>query len=267
MTQLWALHRTGSLSLMFAGMASLLAVALARAEAPASPRVAIASVVELFTSQGCPKCPPADALLKTYADRPGVLAVTYHVDYWDYLGWRDTFASAFFTERQRGYAAIQGDGMIYTPQVVINGRAHTTGSKAPKIDAAITATTRAFADARISVDLVHRSKMIVVKVGARTATAAPQPDTAKGVDMATVWLLAIQKSATVKIGHGDNSGRTAVYTNVVRRMVPVGSWTGATLEVKLDSDAVKIPGVDACAILVQSGVTGPLLGATPIIDL
>ena len=245
--------------------ASLAAWHHASAQQPkASP--AIAGVIELFTSQGCSSCPPADALLKTYADRPGLLALTYHVDYWDYLGWRDTFANALFSERQRAYAAARGDGLIYTPQVVVNGRVHTTGSKPAKIDAALAATARDLDAARIGVELEPSERMIVVKVAARasTAPATAGPTTAAS---ATVWLVAIQKSATVKIRNGENSGRTVTYTNIVRRIIPVGSWTGAALEVKLDRTAIVVTGVDASAIIVQSGATGPIYGASRIIDL
>jgi hypothetical protein len=195
-----------------------------------------------------------------------MLALTYHVDYWDYLGWRDTFASALYSERQRAYAAARGDGLIYTPQVVVNGRVHTIGSKPAKIDAALAATARDFDAVRIGVEIEPSERMIVVKVAARPSVA-PTAGAASTAGAATVWLLAVQKSATVKIRDGENAGRTATYTNIVRRIIPVGSWTGAALEVKLDRKAIVLSGVDACAVIVQGGVTGPIVGASRVADL
>src|SRR5262249_38071684 len=114
-----------------------------KADGQSQAGVARRAVVELFTSQGCSSCPAADALLKRLADRDDLVALSLSVDYWDYLGWRDTLASPKFAERQRAYARARGDGAIYTPQAVVNGMAHVNGSDEGQIARAIERTSKA----------------------------------------------------------------------------------------------------------------------------
>ncbi len=209
------------------------------------------AVVELFTSQGCSSCPPADALLEKYVTRPDVLALTFPVDYWDYLGWKDTYASPRFSERQRAYAKARGDGSVYTPQAVINGRTHAVGSRKKMIDKSIMAMDRL---APLSVPLTFRveDKMMLIDVG-----ASPDGKSSN----ATVWVAIVQKAGKVKVRRGENGGRTLSYYNIVRELTPVGMWTGEKETIRLDLASMTWPKSDACAVLVQEGIGGPIIGA------
>ncbi len=218
-----------------------------RAEGPK-----IKAVVELFTSQGCSSCPPADALLKTYIDRPDVLALSMPVDYWDYLGWKDTFASPQFSERQRTYAHARGDGNVYTPQVVVNGRTHEVGSRQRLIDKAIIAMDR-LSPISVPVTLRTEDKTMLIEVGQSLDGASKS--------RCTVWLAVVKKTGGVKIKRGENRGRQLTYYNVVRDLSPVGMWTGKAETFRLDSAAINRRDTDAFAVLVQQGAGGPIVGA------
>lgn len=208
-------------------------------------------MLELYTSQGCSSCPPADALMRKLAERKDVIALSLPVDYWDYLGWKDTLASSSYSERQRAYAHQRGDGLIYTPQLVVNGRTHVNGAKLEDIDAAIASTSEAFKTHRISVRIVTDQDKLVITVGARDGSAPS----------ATIWLATIQRAAEVVVRKGENSGRTLTYANVVREMTPVGMWSGKAETIQLERQSVVRPGADACAVIVQKGKAGPILGA------
>jgi hypothetical protein len=209
------------------------------------------AVVELFTSQGCSSCPAADALLHRLADRDDIIALSFPVDYWDYLGWRDTLASPKFSERQRAYARSRGDGAIYTPQVVVNGLAHVNGSDEGQIGRAIetTAKTVAYVPIRLSED---KDKLIIEAAAA--APGAPPKD-------ATLWLAVIATSIEVPIARGENQGKTVTYYNVVRELMPIGMWSGKTLTVQLERSSFMRPGTERCAVLLQQGHAGPIIGA------
>ncbi|MEO8651439.1 MAG: DUF1223 domain-containing protein [Hyphomicrobiaceae bacterium] len=211
------------------------------------------TVIELFTSQGCSSCPTADALLESYADRPDVVALTLPVDYWDYLGWKDTLASPKFSARQRTYAKARGDGRVYTPQVVINGLQHAVGSSATDIDRAIAYTKPKIEAARVGVAVKSANDHVVIQVDAA-------PDAAKATE-ATIWLALISRKVEVKINRGENHGRTIVYHNVVREWMPVGMWNGSAATIKLAHHAIKQSAADGCAIIVQHGDAGPIIGA------
>jgi hypothetical protein len=213
------------------------------------------AVVELFTSQGCSSCPAADALLKTYAERPDVIALSLPVDYWDYLGWKDTLASSKFTERQRAYAKMRGDGRIYTPQIVVNGLMHVNGAHADEIDHAIAKTTGKLAGERIPVTLSSAGDKLTIETG-----PVADGDKAKAKD-GTVWLAVIQKEAHVPIKAGENRGRTLTYCNVVREMKSVGTWSDRPTTITVDRNAISKPSAESYAVLLQSGVTGPIVGA------
>lgn len=211
------------------------------------------TVIELFTSQGCSSCPTADALLETYAGRTDLVALTFPVDYWDYLGWKDTLASPKFSARQRAYAKARGDGRVYTPQVVVNGLTHVVGSSAPEIDKAILATGPQVEPLRVGVRLMSKNEHLVINLD-----AAPDPSKA---GEATIWLALIQRKAEVQIKRGENTGRTVVYHNVVREWMPVGMWNGQAATIKLAHHAIKQSGVDGCAIVVQHGDAGQIVGS------
>lgn len=214
------------------------------------------AVVELFTSQGCSSCPAADALLAKLATRDDLIAISLSVDLWDYLGWRDTLAQAKFSDRQKAYAKVLGDGMVYTPQMVINGRAHVNGSDALKIDSAIEETSSAFAASRVPIQLTVRGNRLLVEVG---------PE-AHAKD-ATVWLAVVSKTVSVPIERGENKGKTITYNNVVRDLMPIGTWHGKTLAVELDRHTFMHKNADSCAVLVQQGRGGAIIGAALLTSL
>lgn len=211
------------------------------------------TVLELYTSQGCSSCPAADALLKAYIDRPDVIALSLPVDYWDYLGWKDTLANAKFTQRQRAYAKMRGDGRIYTPQIIVNGIAHANGAHAKDIDHAIAKTAGKLAGDRIAVRISARNGKVIVETG-----AVAEGDKARD---GIIWLALIQKEAKVQVRGGENHGRALTYYNVVRDLKPVGTWAGKPLTVTLERAAVMTPETQSCAVLLQSGQTGPIIGA------
>lgn len=169
-------------------------------------------VVELFTSQGCSSCPPADRIVGELARDPSLVVLSLPVDYWDYIGWKDTFASPACTARQKGYAAARGDGQVYTPQAVVDGTAHVVGSDRKALESAI----------------ASRASSLKVDVGASVANGRVSVDVGAGAaGKASVWLAEILPRATVEIGRGENAGKTLDYANVVRKMTRLGEWNGA----------------------------------------
>ena len=214
----------------------------------------ITSVVELFTSQGCSSCPPADALMKSYIKQDGVLALSFNVDYWDNLGWKDTLASPKYSQRQRAYARTRGDGQVYTPQAVINGAAHAVGSDRAGIDAKIKATDSKWKGLAVPLVAASRDDSIMI--------AAPSADLARAVSgEATLWLVKFTPRVEVAIARGENSGRTVAYHNVVREFTAVGHWTNTATTAKLSRAELSGCTPGTCAILLQQGGTGAILGA------
>jgi hypothetical protein len=213
------------------------------------------AVLELFTSQGCSSCPPADKLLAAYARRDDVVAFSFSVDIWDYLGWKDTLASHENTERQRDYARKFGDTQVYTPQMVINGVKHVVGSNAGAIDAAIRDSEIA-GGLPVPVAISLSDGAVNIEVGA-TSGSWPM----KGV----LWLILFDRSKTVQIGRGENEGRTITYTNVVRKMQRLQMWKGKAISLSLPQAELYESGADGCAVLLQTeasgGLPGTLLGA------
>ena len=212
------------------------------------------AVLELYTSQGCNSCPPADALLGIYAKRDDLVALTLPVDYWDYLGWKDTFASPKFTARQRAYAKERGDGRIYTPQIVVNGIAHVLGRSAADIDRAIAETSARFAASRVPITTRIEGARIVIEAGDAAL--------ASGAREATIWLAVLQKEAEVPVRSGENRGKSLKYYNIVRELTTVGMWKGKAERFELARDAVKLPDTQSGAVLIQSGTAGPIIGAS-----
>ena len=169
-------------------------------------------LVELFTSQGCSSCPPADAFLHELAERENVIALAMHVDYWDYIGWKDSFAQADFTARQRAYARLGNRKMVYTPQMVINGRDHVVGSNPKDTNRMIAAHHQL----PIEVDLTA-----VRDGGTLSVTGHAMGDS---TDAASIYLLRYQPESTVDIHRGENAGRTISYANVVTDMQVLTTW-------------------------------------------
>lgn len=214
------------------------------------------AVIELFTSQGCSSCPPADKLLAEYAERDDLLVLSFNVDYWDMLGWKDTLASHDNTERQRNYSLARGDGQVYTPQAVIDGRTHVVGSNRDAIDAALSESPDGLP---IPIGLSLAGDSLSVDIGAATEAGMPH---------ATLWLVMYDRSVTVPIERGENSGKTITYSNVVRKLRPIAMWKGEAMAVDLPKSEFKHAKVGSCAVLLQaeteSGLPGEILGAATI---
>jgi hypothetical protein len=210
------------------------------------------AVVELFTSQGCSSCPAADAMLGRLAGRDDLIALSLSVDYWDYLGWKDTLAQPKFSDRQKAYAKVLGDGMVYTPQMVVNGRMHVNGSDAVKIEQAIERTAVAFGSSRVPVRMSAAEGRLIVEVGTEAQSVTKE---------STVWLAVLSKSVDVPIARGENKGKTITYSNVVRDLIPIGTWHGKPMTVELDRDSFMHSHAERCAVLLQQGRGGPIVGA------
>lgn len=249
------MKRRTAISLIVAGLGAV--VAMGQIAPPvAGPAKAAGArapvVVELFTSQGCNSCPPADAFLGRLAARPGVIALAYHVDYWNYLGWRDPFSSRAATKRQKAYRWAMRTSMIYTPQMIVDGRYQGVGSQTGKIDRFI---ARAAATAGLVNVTLTRAGGDMVKA---TLGAAP------GVAEADIRLVFYDKAQVTKIGSGENGGRTITYHCVVRDFRVVGMYDGKATSLTLpakDSNGVKRWGV---AVLVQKPNAGPIIGAAAV---
>jgi hypothetical protein len=233
-------------------MAVVMAVALTGAgqAASAEPR----AVIELFTSQGCSSCPAADALLGKLAHDPNVIALSLPIDYWDYIGWKDTLALPGHTNRQKAYSRVRGDRGVYTPQAIVNGATQALGSDATDIERAIGQSHRNSETLSIPLSLSAVDDKVTVN-----APAAKASD-----ERGEVWLCPVSTSVEVAIGRGENQGRTITYHNAVRRWIKLGEWNGTPATWTVPLKDVKMPGVDAVAVLLQSGTAarpGPMLGA------
>ncbi len=208
-------------------------------------------VVELYTSQGCSSCPPADAFLGELARRQGVLALSFHVDLWNYIGWTDPFSSPASTARQRAYVPTLGQGYVYTPQMVIDGRAQALGSNRATVGRIIDG----FAESqKLSVTLAPEGRD-------RVRVRIPAADYA---GKAAVWLVAYDDEHTTRIDRGENQGRTLSYFHVVRAIRRVGTWSGEAVELSVNLSQEGMSGFGNCAIIVQGEGMGPVLGAAAI---
>ena len=216
------------------------------------------TVIELFTSQGCSSCPPADKLLRKYSRRKDIIALTFNVDYWDYLGWKDTLASPANSARQRSYARARGDGQVYTPQAVINGVRHVVGSYEADIERAIARAKSSRRHQAIPLKMWSEGDTLVIRAGAASKGVKVKP--------ATIWLALVQKKKTVAIKRGENSGRKITYYSVVRELTPVGRWNGQEVTVKLPKHHLKSGGADGCTVLLQVDMAGPILAAAEMKD-
>ena len=213
-------------------------------------------IVELFTSQGCSSCPPADVFAGDLAEQGDVLVLSMPVDYWDFLGWKDTLACPAYSERQRAYARSRSDRNVYTPQMVVNGRVHAIGSYRDQVNKLIETTGADFERERVEVDLALDGNRLRIKIGDGSDTTA--------VNDATIWLALYNKKETVSIGRGENHGRKITYTNVVRELTPIGMWSGAAKEITLPREDLMHIGYDGCAVIVQAKDTGPIYGVASL---
>ena len=221
-------------------MSTTLGSAASFAQAPIRP-----AVVELFTSEGCSSCPPAEVYLGELAQRPDVLALAFHVDYWDGLGWQDRFVIPEATPRQRGYARSLRLSSLYTPQVVVDGSVDLVGSDRNKI-------VRVLKESRtgVSIDIALREDSLAIDIG-------PDSTTVKQSD---VVLFAFAHSAVSPIGRGENSGRTLTEYNIVRAVRHLGEYGGRAQTYRTDLSSLPKDATDV-AVIVQSPGQGPIVGA------
>jgi len=227
---------------LFLALASTFAAVTAQA-GPAKPVV----LVELYTSQGCSSCPPADAMISELAKRDDVLPLALHVDYWDYIGWADSFARTQHTKRQKAYARMAHSASIYTPQMVVEGIDHVVGVKPMKLADLIA---------------VHRGNLTPVAIEVETEGDTVRVRCAPRADMQlpaaiNVDLVHFTEAATVEILHGENAGKTITYANIVTGWDRVGSWDGAgeyTFSVEMPQDG-------PLALVIQADGPGEVLAA------
>lgn len=216
-------------------------VGMVRAEAAGPAQV----VVELYTSQGCSSCPPADAALAALAKRDDVIPLALHVDYWDYIGWKDTFADGAYANRQRAYARAAGARTVYTPQMIVGGMDHLVGAHRDKLDVIIRRV--AARPARVALSLERSGGRVKIDAVALTQIA---PAT-------FVQLVRFSPLEHVEIRRGENAGRTIEYANVVTEWRRVAEWDGRaplSMEVEVRGDAPVV-------VIVQEPGPGPILAA------
>jgi hypothetical protein len=224
-------------------LAFLLSAVAARAEPPV--------VVELFTSQGCSSCPSADAYLGELAQRDDVIALSFHVDYWDYGGWRDRFAEPQHAARQKAYTERFKRHFVYTPQMVVNGEAEATGSARERVDRMITG---ALTDMRVPMRMVPRGgDAISVEVDAAAFTGS-----------ADLWFVRYDAVQETAVDSGENAGKRLRNYNVVRELRRLGEWHGEALSVDLPAvEDAMAPG-GGCAVILQAAEMGTILGAAEL---
>ena len=201
-------------------------------------------VVELFTAQGCSSCGPANTSVAAMSSRDDVLPLTFSVDYWDYLGWKDTFAQKAFTDRQRAYAKRLGVREVYTPQVVVDGKAQASGVRPAQVEALLQTQGRA-----------PKNPPDMQWLGTTRAAVGSGRAPAGGAD---VWLVRFDpREQEVAVRRGDNRGQTIAHRNVVRQLVRLGSWAGKPRAYRLPPTADD--GLTS-AILVQGAAGGAMIG-------
>lgn len=199
-------------------------------------------VVELFTSQGCSSCPPADKLLGEMSADPSIVAISLPIDYWDYLGWKDTLASPKNSALQKAYAKSRGDREVYTPQAVVNGSVHVLGSDRIAIEQALRAGLQGDA-LSLPVDLSISAGQLNIGL----------PDATGDQTSGEVWLCGMVKATSVVVERGENRGRTITYHNVARRWMKLGEWTGQAHTFTIPLAELKAGGIDAVAVIVPAG--------------
>ena len=213
---------------------------LLAAHAIASPTIHKSVLVELYQSQGCSSCPPANANLNAIANRPDVVALSFGVTYWDQLGWKDSFASPQYTARQWDYARFNHRGDVASPQIWVNGRETLVGGNAGQLAAVIRRASDSGPTISVAADRVELG-----------AAAAPHA-------IVDVWLARYDpRTIEVAIRAGENGGRTLPHKNIVKSLVKIGRWTGQSEHFSLP----KAPGGLATAVFLQAGTGGPVLAA------
>jgi hypothetical protein len=204
-------------------------------------------VIELYTSQGCSSCPPADEMLAELSQRDDVIALALHVDYWDYIGWADDFANPAYTQRQHDYASAAGSATVYTPQMVIGGVDHVIGSRPMEVTDLLRRHWAKESD--VSLNITRDAETLQVTASYANA-ATPM----------IVQLVRFSPYETRQITRGENAGREITYTNIVRSIETLTAWDGGA-ELALDTP---LEGDDPVAVLIQQGTNGPILAAAQL---
>lgn len=236
---------------LWSGALSICAIVAIVRPAHADPR----AVVELFTSQGCSSCPPADKIIGDLSSDPSIIALSMPIDYWDYLGWKDTLADSRFSARQRAYSRMRGDREVYTPQVVVNGSTHVIGSDRAGIENAIGKTDKGNGVMSVPVTMSFSGKQVNVSVAASKESS---------ISHGEVWICSVAKSVPISISRGENRGQQITYHNVVRNLLKVGDWNGRPESWTVPLENLTRDGVDGAVVYVQDGSRdrpGPMLGA------
>lgn len=235
--------KLSTLALLGSVLAGVSALAIANAPSGASAESPV--LVELFTSQGCSSCPPADALAARLASDPGLVVVSRPVTYWDRLGWKDTLAREENTALQNAYArrGLAGRNGVYTPQIVVDGMQGTVGSNAAQVRQFI----KQSADAPAAIACSPRGEGYSIGIA--------------GSGKAELVLLALSAHESVKIGSGENGGRRIAYTNVVRAERKLAEWQGGKLNVPLTGNRLRTPGADRYALVLREANGGRVLAA------
>lgn len=233
-----------------AGLGLMLAFPAVGAEIKQNPT----AVLELFTSQGCSSCPPADAIFAELTKQPDVIGLAYHVNYWDYIGWKDTFGSEANADRQRDYATAWGSSRIFTPQLIVNGKDSVVASRRDDVGGAVEK-----AGLELPVTLEQKGEMLKISIPPNT-----------GFGEAVVWLVSYVDEAEVAIERGENTGKTIAYAQIVTERQALGMWepgTGATFKLPL-AEVMAAP-ANGAVILVQEerdGLPGRILGAASFLN-
>lgn len=241
---------------IFPGAAALLLVWLSIAALPVAANAGQKgqsglTVVELYTSQGCSSCPPADFLLGQLARQSGILALSFHVDYWDYIGWKDPYGSAANTRRQRAYEKTFNRSYVYTPQMVVGGMLEVTGSDTGAVQDGI---RRAGLALNIPISLV-RDDFGNLKI-AVSGSANPV--------QSAIWLALFDLTTETRVRRGENRGRTIINHNVVRKFEKIGEWIGRPKTLTVAAAELKQHKGRGCAVFLQNESKGPILGAAAI---
>lgn len=212
---------------------------------PLAAQTQPAVVVELYTSQGCSSCPPADAFLASLAEDPGVIPLALHVDYWDYIGWADKFANPKFTDRQKAYAHAEGSRTIYTPQFIIGGEGRVVGNSPGEVAARIVDAMND--DGAVQLWLERKGDQVTI----RAVADAPQRKPMR------VQLVRYTPSETVSIERGENAGHQITYHNIVTSWANLGAWDGSA-DFVTEAPAA---GNQPIVVIVQTEGPGPILAA------
>jgi hypothetical protein len=246
------------MTMVFSARRLLAVAALSMFAAPVLAQDSSPVVVELFTSQGCSSCPPADAYLNELNSRPGLLTLSLNVDYWDYQGWTDTLGRPENSLRQKAYQQRKGKMEVFTPQIVIDGVVDMPGSpnRYPEIENALTARQQAAASRPVLRARID-GESVIIDVPA---------DSAGKPHNATVWFIRKLSAAQVDVGGGENSGKQMTYVNVVREMAPIGMWKGEAMSLTVPRHDATAKPHDGYAVLLQEDGEGEILAATALSD-